>query len=246
MVTAPAQPDALLGWMECLADPTRLRLLRLLERHELGVVELCDILQLPQSTVSRHLKVLAEQAWVAEPGQGTTHLYRMTLDEADPAARRLWLLAREQTDGWATVRQDELRLRQRLLSRETDSQAFFAGAAGEWDKPPRRTVRPGLRPHGPDRAAAARLDGGRPRLRHRADAGGTGPVRPAGDRRRQLARHAQGRRSGAGRIGKRRAAPRRPGGAAARRRDVRRGPAGAGADVRAGRRRPSCAKPPAC
>ena len=44
--------------MEVLADPTRLRLLRLLERHELGVAELCDVLQLPQSTVSRHLKVL--------------------------------------------------------------------------------------------------------------------------------------------------------------------------------------------
>ena len=47
-----------------LADPTRLRLLHLLERHELGVVDLCDILQLPQSTVSRHLKVLGDQAWV--------------------------------------------------------------------------------------------------------------------------------------------------------------------------------------
>ena len=39
-----SSPDALLGWMESLADPTRLRLLRLLERHELGVVELCDVL----------------------------------------------------------------------------------------------------------------------------------------------------------------------------------------------------------
>ena len=58
------QPDALLAWMEALADPTRLRLLRLLERHELGVAELCHVLQLPQSTVSRHLKVLADQGWV--------------------------------------------------------------------------------------------------------------------------------------------------------------------------------------
>ena len=31
--------------------------------HELGVVELCDVLQLPQSTVSRHLKVLGDQGW---------------------------------------------------------------------------------------------------------------------------------------------------------------------------------------
>jgi hypothetical protein len=31
-----ARPDALLGWMDSLADETRLRLLHLLERHELG------------------------------------------------------------------------------------------------------------------------------------------------------------------------------------------------------------------
>ena len=48
-----SQPGMLLGWMEALADATRLRLLRLLERHELGVIDLCDVLQLPQSTVSR-------------------------------------------------------------------------------------------------------------------------------------------------------------------------------------------------
>lgn len=127
--------DSLLGWMECLSDPTRLRLLRLLERNELGVVELCDILQLPQSTVSRHLKVLGDQAWARSRRVGTTRLYRMILDELTAPARRLWLLAREQTEGWATLRQDELRLSRVLREREVDgSQAFFAGAAAEWDK----------------------------------------------------------------------------------------------------------------
>lgn len=129
-----ARPEPLVGWMECLADETRLRLLRLLERHELGVVELCDILQLPQSTVSRHLKVLADQGWARSRREGTTRLYRMILDELEAPARRLWLLAREQTEGWATLRQDELRLTRRLREREGDSQAFFAGAAAEWDR----------------------------------------------------------------------------------------------------------------
>lgn len=129
-----ANPETLLGWMECLADATRLRLLRLLERHELGVVDLCDILQLPQSTVSRHLKVLADQGWARSRREGTTHLYRMILDELEPPARRLWLLAREQTEGWATLRQDEMRLARRLREREGDSLAFFAGAAAEWDR----------------------------------------------------------------------------------------------------------------
>ena len=136
MVDAKAQrTQHLLGWMEALSDPTRLRLLRLLERHELGVVELCDILQLPQSTVSRHLKVLGDQKWVRSRREGTTRLYRMILDELTAPARRLWLLAREQTDEWATLRQDELRLDRVLRAREAeDSQTFFAGAAAEWDK----------------------------------------------------------------------------------------------------------------
>ena len=133
-VTIPEQPEALLGWMESLADPTRLRLLRLLERHELGVVELCDVLQLPQSTVSRHLKVLSDQDWTRSRRQGTTNLYRTILDELDPTARKLWILAREQTGEWVTTQQDESRLLRHLRDKQKDSQAFFAGAAGQWDK----------------------------------------------------------------------------------------------------------------
>jgi ubiquinone/menaquinone biosynthesis C-methylase UbiE/DNA-binding MarR family transcriptional regulator len=134
MVKPAAKPDLLLGWMGSLADPTRLRLLRLLERHELGVADLCDVLQLPQSTVSRHLKVLADQGWARSRRQGTNHLYRTILDELEAPARRLWLLAREQTDAWPTVEQDRLRLSEVLRARETDSEAFFAGAAAEWDR----------------------------------------------------------------------------------------------------------------
>jgi ArsR family transcriptional regulator len=127
-------PQALLGWMDSLADATRLRLLRLLERHELGVVELCDVLQLPQSTVSRHLKVLTDEGWTRSRRRATTHLYRTILDEMDAPQRKLWLLAREQTDDWPQVAQDRLRLARRLRQRELSSQEFFAGAAGQWDK----------------------------------------------------------------------------------------------------------------
>jgi ubiquinone/menaquinone biosynthesis C-methylase UbiE/DNA-binding transcriptional ArsR family regulator len=126
------QPDLVLGWLGGLADATRLRILRVLDRQELGVAELCDVLQMPQSTVSRHLKVLADLGWVRARRDGTTHLYRTLLDEFDPAARRLWLVSREQIDRWATTAQDQLRL-QRLLQRRSSSQSFFAGAAAQWD-----------------------------------------------------------------------------------------------------------------
>ena len=52
----------------------------------------------------------------------------------DPAARRLWRVARAETEGWATLEQDGLRLARRLTSRREEADAFFAGAAGEWEK----------------------------------------------------------------------------------------------------------------
>jgi len=128
------QPAALLSWMDSLADATRLRLLRLLEKHELGVVDLCEVLQMPQSTVSRHLKVLGDQGWVLSRRQATTNLYSMPTDELATPAKKLWAVAREQTGNWATLQQDELRLQRRLAKHPGDTKAFFAGAAGQWDK----------------------------------------------------------------------------------------------------------------
>lgn len=131
---AKADPALLMTRMDNLADATRLRLLRLLERHELGVAELVDILQLPQSTVSRHLKVLGDQDWLASRSRGTTNLYRMTPGDLDASARALWKLARRETEGWATSRQDELRLERHLSTGGRRVEEFFAGAAAEWDK----------------------------------------------------------------------------------------------------------------
>ena len=53
-----------------LADATRGRMLLILERQELTVSELCTVLQLPQSTVSRHLKTLSDAAWVSSRRDG--------------------------------------------------------------------------------------------------------------------------------------------------------------------------------
>ncbi len=127
------RPDRLLGWMDGLADRTRLRLLHVLERHELGVAELCDVLRLPQSTVSRHLKVLSDGAWLESRREGTGRRYRLA-PALDPAARRLWRLAREESDDWAALSHDRLRLERRVRERRSETQSFFAGAAAEWDR----------------------------------------------------------------------------------------------------------------
>jgi DNA-binding transcriptional ArsR family regulator len=64
----------ILDQLGALAEPTRSRTLLLLDGHELTVSELCGVLQLPQSTVSRHLKALADAGWVAVRAEGTRHL----------------------------------------------------------------------------------------------------------------------------------------------------------------------------
>jgi len=127
-------PGQLLGWMSSLSDPTRLRLLHLLEFHELGVAELCEVLQLPQSTVSRHLKVLTDQGWTRHRREGTAHMYRTCAEELESAAGTLWELARRQVEQWATLKQDRVRLMRCLRKRERDPKAFFADAARRWDE----------------------------------------------------------------------------------------------------------------
>jgi ArsR family transcriptional regulator len=105
-----------------------------LERHELTVGELCAVLQLPQSTVSRHLKTLSDEGWVTSRAEGTSRRYRMSADRLEPAARRLWTLVREQVSTLAAAEQDAQRLRSVLAARSTRSQEFFSGAAGQWDR----------------------------------------------------------------------------------------------------------------
>jgi SAM-dependent methyltransferase len=130
VATAPSIFDQ----MSALADTTRSRLLLLLERHELTVGELCAVLQLPQSTVSRHLKVLADEGWVASRPEGTSRRYRMRTERLEAAARRLWGLVREQVAGHPTALQDVERVAAVLAQRRSRSQAFFSTSAGEWDR----------------------------------------------------------------------------------------------------------------
>jgi ubiquinone/menaquinone biosynthesis C-methylase UbiE len=124
----------LLDHLASLADTTRSRILLLLDRHELTVSELCAILQLPQSTVSRHLKALADSGWVAARAEGTSNLYTMTRNGLDAPTRRLWLLVREQVGSIPAAAHDQRRLQNALAERRTKSQEFFSSTAGQWDR----------------------------------------------------------------------------------------------------------------
>jgi len=125
---------AILDHLAALADTTRSRILLLLDRHELTVGELCGIMQLPQSTVSRHLKALADAGWIASRAEATSRLYTMVRGGLDAPAHRLWLLVREQVGPSPAAAQDQRRLQATLAERRTKSQEFFSSSAGQWDR----------------------------------------------------------------------------------------------------------------
>jgi len=131
---AIARPPAILDHLSALADTTRSRILLLLDRHELTVSELCGIMQLPQSTVSRHLKALADSGWISARAEGTSNLYAMTRDDLDASARRLWALVREQVGSTPAALNDQRRVQTVLAERRTKSQEFFSSSAGQWDR----------------------------------------------------------------------------------------------------------------
>lgn len=115
-----------------LADATRGRLLAVLDRHELTVGELCGVVQLPQSTVSRHLRVLLDEGWVVARSEGTSRYYRLAT-RMEPGALRLWEVVREALAESVEAEQDEARAAELIARRRTRSQEFFSNAASEWD-----------------------------------------------------------------------------------------------------------------
>ena len=128
---------SILDRISALADPTRSRILLLLDGRELMVGELCAVLQLPQSTVSRHLKILSDERWVVARGEGTSRFYSMVQSRLDPAAKRLWHVVHEQVSAGPGAAQDTRRLEgvlaQRVATRRNRSQVFFSTSHGAWD-----------------------------------------------------------------------------------------------------------------
>ncbi|MGA4540741.1 ArsR/SmtB family transcription factor [Uniformispora flossi] len=66
-------------WFKALADPTRVRLVNLLavERRPMSVGEIVGRSEVGQSTVSHHLKLLADVRFVIAERRGTSVFYRV-------------------------------------------------------------------------------------------------------------------------------------------------------------------------
>ena len=96
-----SETPALLSRLTTLGDLARLRMLRLLDAHELSVGELARALQLPQSTVSRHLKLLHDGDWIVRRNEGTATFFRLDPKAVSTNAAEADTLAKEtKCDGW--------------------------------------------------------------------------------------------------------------------------------------------------
>lgn len=131
---ADAAPTRVFEHLSALADTTRGRLLQVLEGQELAVSELCAVLQLPQSTVSRHLKVLADDGWLEVRPEGTSRLYQLVPERLEGARRRLWQAVARDLAALPEARQDAQRVGSVLAERAARSREFFLSSAGRWDR----------------------------------------------------------------------------------------------------------------
>ena len=112
-----------------LADEVRLRVVHVLQAAELSVAELVEVLGLPQSTVSRHLKPLRDAGLVDTRREGTSVFYRRGATLGEPDVARL--LERRLTGG-THARTDAAAVKRVLERRRRRSRDFFDRVAGRY------------------------------------------------------------------------------------------------------------------
>ncbi len=119
-----------------LADPNRLRILRLLERDELSVAELHEILGSGQSTLSTHLAQLKSAGLVEDRRNGKNILYRLkqpSRTEAE-AFGHLMELLRQGASEIPEAGMDEDALRLILAKRQDKMRTYFDELAGKFGR----------------------------------------------------------------------------------------------------------------
>ena len=126
---------------KALADPTRLRIARLLSTMELAVGELAQVLGQSQPRVSRHVGILCDAGLATRRREGSWVFLRATPisgEEADPvlaALDRMLATAERENPDFATQCEDDRRKLAAIRStREAMAEDYFARHASEWDE----------------------------------------------------------------------------------------------------------------
>ena len=129
-MTTPA--DELHKVFKTLSDPTRVRILRLLESEPLVVQELMEVLGMAQSRVSRHLAILREAGLLTDRRDGTYVTYRFTPPAAGPW-RDTWALVSRNLREDPTSQRDRAALERVIDARSAQPRSFFDSVGPEWD-----------------------------------------------------------------------------------------------------------------
>ncbi|MCC6819910.1 MAG: ArsR family transcriptional regulator [Verrucomicrobia subdivision 3 bacterium] len=119
--------------LRALSDPTRLRIVALLEKNELSVNELQEITRLGQSRISTHLGLLSDCDLVRSRREGKRTFYRLNPD-ADAMAGEFIQLAIRGAKEMAEHAGDQINLKRIIARRSEQAQVFFNQVAGRFDR----------------------------------------------------------------------------------------------------------------
>ena len=119
--------------LRALADPTRLRIVALLERDELSVNELQEITRMGQSRISTHLRQLQEAELLQSRREGKRAFYRLK-QNAHTLAREFIQLATRGAREMHEAVADQVNLKRILARRQEKEQVYFNQIAGRFDR----------------------------------------------------------------------------------------------------------------
>jgi ArsR family transcriptional regulator len=119
--------------LRALSDPTRLRIIALLERDELSVNELQEITRMGQSRISTHLGLLQEAGLVQSRRDGKRTFYKLQ-SGADGSALEFIQLANRGAKELPEHTADQINLKRIIARRTEQAQVYFNQVAGRFDR----------------------------------------------------------------------------------------------------------------
>jgi len=122
-----------LKFLRALSDPTRLRIVALLEKDELSVNELQEITRMGQSRISTHLGLLQDSGLVQSRREGKRTFYKLTQPANGTAGEFIQLASRGARE-LADHASDQINLKRILNRRQEQAQVFFNQVAGRFDR----------------------------------------------------------------------------------------------------------------
>lgn len=148
LATENSAYDSLALLTKAASDPLRLEVLRVLHNKAYGVLELCHILDVKQSALSHHLKILAQAELVSTRREGNSIFYRrQSLDNKDPL-HLLQQVLFSSIDAQPLAAAINARIQQIQQDRAASSASFFRQHADSFEQQQERIATYSVYGHG--------------------------------------------------------------------------------------------------